>query len=151
MTTNEITIAPFLTAFVETYRAGKPAAEVKRITYLDALLRSCVEATSDRGFCDGCRALLAIEKVFNPVDPFASSMGIEKLIFVLGVFVHSPWLRSDLAMEAAQWRFVRELVRILEVTPIVVSLGYRDEIEWLREHIDRGLRGTSQRRSTRRR
>jgi hypothetical protein len=40
MTNNEITIAPFLTAFVEAYRADKPASEVKRITYLDALLRS---------------------------------------------------------------------------------------------------------------
>ncbi|MET4581759.1 hypothetical protein ABIE21_001249 [Conyzicola nivalis] len=151
MTTNEITIAPFLTAFVEAYRADKPAAEVKRITYLDALLRRCVEATSDRGLCDECRVLLDFERAFNPVDPFASAMGMEKLIYILGVFVHSPWLRSDVAMEAAQWRFVRELVRILEVTPIVVSLGYRDEIEWLREHIDRGLRSTSQRRSSRRR
>jgi hypothetical protein len=151
MTTNEITIAPFLTAFVEAYRADKPAAEVKRIAYLDALLRSCVEATSDRGLCDDCRALLEFERAFNLVDPFASAMGIEKLIYVLGVFVHSPWLRSDVAMEAAQWRFVRELVRILEVTPVVVTLGYDDEIEWLREHIDRGLRRTSQRRSSRRR
>ena len=151
MITNEITIAPFLTAFVEAYRADEPASERKRIAYLDVLLRRCVEATSDRGLCDGCRALLAVERVFNPVDPFASAMGIEKLIYILGVFVHSPWLRSDVAMEAAQWRFVRELVRILEVTPVVVSNGYDDEIEWLREHIDRGLRRTSQRRSARRR
>jgi len=149
MTTDNITIAPFLTAFFEAYRVGRPATELGRITYLDALLRRCLEAASDRIDCDECEAAIAIERVFNPVDPFASTMRLDKLLQVLGAFVHSPWLRSDAAMQAAQWRLVREIVDVLEVDPFVVSLGFEELIVWLRDHIDQGLRRTSQRRSPR--
>lgn len=151
MTTDNTTIAPFLTAFFEAYRVGKPATELSRITYLDALLRRCLEAASDRIDCDECEAAIAIERVFNPVDPFASSMGLDKLLQVLGIFVHSPWLRSDDAMQAAQWRLVRGLVDALEFTPVMISFDFEEHIVWLRDHIDQGLRRTSQRRSPRRR
>jgi len=151
MTTNTITIGPFLSAFFEAYRVGKPASELDRITYLDALLRRCLESAADRVDCDECQAAIAIERVFNPVDPFATSMGLDKLLLVLGDFVHSPWLRSDVAMQAAQWRLVREIVDAVEFAPVIFALHFEDHIVWLRDHIDRGLRRTSQRRSPRRR
>jgi len=148
MTDNDLTIDRFLTPFVAAYSAGKPIVTVLRIDRLDTLLRACVEDQDRTVQCVECRAVLSIEKVFNEVNPFAASMTLDRLLYALGFFVHSPWLRSDPEMQAEQWRFVRAIVDAVERTPRfherLMTPNLERQITMLREHITHGLRRSSQ-------
>jgi hypothetical protein len=148
MTNDTLTIDRFLTPFLAAYSAGKPIVTVLRIERLDILLRECIEAQDHTVQCVDCRAVLAIEKVFNTVNPFATAMGVDRLLYALGAFVHSPWLRSDPLMQAEQWRLVRALVDAVERTPRFAELHLTPDLErqitMLREHVKYGLRATSQ-------
>jgi hypothetical protein len=143
------TIDQFLTAFVERHRAGKPAAAVARIDYLDALLRQCLEEDNHWLECPECRSLVALERLVNPVNPFATVISLEKLVTALAYFVHSPWLRSDPAMQAAQWRLVEALLDALEAHPRMDWWGLHETRSMLRRHIDHGLRRSKGERRTR--
>ncbi|WP_411699664.1 hypothetical protein [Conyzicola sp.] len=153
MTNDTLTINQFLTPFVAAYSAGKPLVTVLRIERLDILLRECIEAQDDTVHCVDCRAALAIEKVFNTVNPFATAMAVDRLLYALGPFVHSPWLRSDPLMQAEQWRLVRAIVDAVERTPgfdeIHMTPYLARQITMLREHVTYGLRATSQARRSR--
>ena len=153
MTNHNLTIDEFLTPFVADYGAGKHIVTALRIERLDALLRECVEAQDGAVQCAECRALISIEKVFNPDNPVATAMGLEHLVFSLWHFVHSPWLRSDVAMQAEQWRFVRAIVDAVERTPrfreLHLSPALERQIAGLRDHVTWGLKRTSQARKPR--
>ena len=153
MTNPYLTIDPFLTSFVKAHGAGKPAAVVSRIEYLDALLRRCLEEQDDEVQCVECRARLSIEKVFNSVNPFATAMWLDRLLWALGYFVHSPWLRSDTVMQAEQWRFVKAIVESVVQTPhfreYYLTPDLARQITMLRDHVRHGLQCTSQLRGPR--
>jgi len=153
MTDNDLTIDRFLTPFVASYTAGKPVVTALRIDRLDTLLRECVEDQDRTVECVECRAVLSIEKVFNAVNPFAASMTLDRLLYALGHYVHSPWLRSDPEMQAEQWRFVRAIVDAVERTPRFherhMTPNLERQITMLREHITYGLRRTAQARGRR--
>jgi hypothetical protein len=133
------TIDPFLTAFFERHRVGKPAAVVARIDYLDVLLRRCLEEESGWLECVECQALVSLERAVNPVNPFATVMALDKLVPALAYFVHAPWLRSDAAMQAAQWRLVEAILDALEESPDVDWWGLHQTLGMLRAHIHSGL------------
>jgi hypothetical protein len=153
MTNEPLTIDRFLTPFLAAYGAGKPIVTALRIERLDILLRECIEAQDETVTCVDCRAALAIENVFNSANPFASVMGVDRLLYALGAFVHAPWLRSDPLMQAEQWRLVRAVVDAVERTPRFAELHLTAElarqITMLREHVSYGLRATSQARRPR--
>jgi hypothetical protein len=151
--TNEYppTIDQFLTAFFERHRTGKPAATVARIDYLDTLLRRCLEEDNDWLDCPECRSLVALERLVNPVNPFATVISLEKLVTALAYFVHSPWLRSDPAMQAAQWRLVEALLDALDAHPRMDWWGLEQTSAVLRGHIDHGLRRSNRTKGHRRR
>jgi len=148
MTDNDLTIDRFLTPFVADYQSGKPITTALRIERLDMLLRQCVEAQDETVRCVECRAILSLEKVFNPVDPFATSMGVDRLLYALGAFVHSPWLRSDSEMQAEQWRFVRAIVDAVRRTSCFderfMTPELKRQITMLLDHARWGLHRTSQ-------
>jgi hypothetical protein len=143
------TIDPFLTAFFGRYRAGKPSAAVARIDYLDTLLRRCLEEESAWLQCVECQSLISLERAVNHANPFATVMPLEKLVPALGYFVHAPWLRSDAAMQAAQWRLVEALLDGLEDRPDFDWSGLGQTHGMLRAHIHSGLRRASRARGSR--
>ena len=148
MTDDNLTIDPFLTAFVAAHQAGKPITTALRIERLDELLRECLEEQDATVECVECRAVLAIERVFNPVNPFAASMTLDRLLYALGPFVHAPWLRTDPEMQAEQWRFVRAIVEAVQRTPLFHerfgSPAIARQLAMLDDHVARGLRRSSQ-------
>jgi hypothetical protein len=148
MTNSDLTIDKFLTPFVADFQAGKPITTALRIERLDKLLRECVEAQDGTVQCVECRAILSIEKVFNPIDPFATSMNVDRLLWALGAFVHSPWLRSDPEMQAEQWRFTKAIVDAVQRTPRFEERFMTPElarqIAMLRDHVKWGLHRTAQ-------
>jgi len=153
MTDNNLTIDRFLTPFVVAHQAGKPIVTVLRIDRLDRILRRCIEEQESRVQCVDCRAIYLIEKAFNPVNPFATSMSVDRLIYALGEFVHSPWLQDDVEMQAEQWRFVRAIVDAVERTPGFEERHMTPQLErqitMLRDHVRWGLHRTSQARGRR--
>jgi len=153
MTDDNLTIDRFLTPFVPLHQSGKPLVTVMRIDRLDRILRQCIEAQEDGVHCLECRALLLIEKAFNSVNPVASALSVDRLLFALGAYVHSPWLQSDVAMQAEQWRFVRAIVDAVERTPEFDQRYMTPQLErqivMLREHVSWGLRRSSQARKPR--
>jgi hypothetical protein len=149
MTHQLATIDPFLTAFFERYRVGKPPAVVARIDYLDTLLRRCLEEDNAWLDCRECRSLVALERLVNPVDPFATVISLENLVTALAYFVHAPWLRSDPAMQAAQWRIVEAMLDDLEDRPDFDWSGLGQTHGMLRAHIHSGLRRASRARGSR--
>ena len=153
MTNNNLTIDQFLTSFVAAHQAGKPITTALRIEQLDTLLRACLEEQDDTVQCVECRAILSIEKAFNSVNPFATSMAVDRLLYALGAYVHAPWLRSNAEMQAEQWRFVSAMVDAIERTPRFESLYLTPhlarQITMLREHVKYGLHRTSQARGRR--
>lgn len=153
MTNSNLTIDQFLTPFVVAHQAGKPIVTVLRIDRLDRILRRCLEAQEHTVQCVECRAVYLIEKAFNPDNPFAASMGVERLLYALGAFVHSPWLQSEIEMQAEQWRFVRAVVDAVERTPDFeerhLTPDLARQITMLREHVKYGLHRTSQARGGR--
>jgi hypothetical protein len=153
MTDDNLTIDRFLTPFVVAHQAGKPIVTVMRIDRLDRILRTCIEAQESGMQCVECRAIYLIEKAFNPVNPYATSMNVDLLLYALGAFVHSPWLQRDVEMQAEQWRLVRAIVDAVERTP-----GFEQrhatpqlarQITMLRDHVTWGLHRTSQARGRR--
>ena len=147
MTDDTLTIDRFLTPFVTAHQAGKPLVTVMRIDRLDRILRRCIEAQEDSVHCVECRALLLIEKAFNSVDPVASALGVDRLLFALGAFVHSPWLQTDGEMQAEQWVFVRAIVDAVERTPQFEQRYLTPEVArqvtMLRDHVAWGLERTA--------
>ena len=148
MTTHDQTIDQFLTPFIAAHQAGKPITTALRIERLDALLRDCIEDQDQTVACVECRAALSIERVFNEVNPFASVMALDRLLYALGAFVHAPWLRSDPEMQAEQWRLVRAIVDGVLRVPGFEERHMTPELErqitMLREHVTWGLHRTSQ-------
>jgi hypothetical protein len=111
------TIDPFLTAFFADLHRRRPASEAARIDYLDRLLRRCLEEESGSLTCTECHSVLALERLVNGTNPFATAMSLANLVPAREYFVHSPWLRSDPAMQAAQWKLVEALLDALEDSP----------------------------------
>jgi len=148
MTNDNLTIDQFLTPFVVAHQAGRPLATVMRIDRLDRILRQCVEAQEHTVQCVECRAVYLIERAFNPDNPFATAMSVDRLLFALGAFVHAPWLQGDPVMQAEQWRFVRAIVEAVERTPEFddryMTPELARQITMLREHVTWGLHRTSQ-------
>jgi hypothetical protein len=148
MTTHNQTIDQFLTPFIAAHQAGKPITTALRIERLDALLRACIEDQDQTVTCVECCAALSIERVFNAVNPFATVMGLDRLLYALGTFVHTPWLRSDPEMQAEQWRLVRAIVDAVLRAPGFHERHMTPELErqitMLREHVTWGLHRTSQ-------
>jgi hypothetical protein len=148
MTDNNLTIDRFLTPFVAAHQAGKPIVTVLRIDRLDRILRRCIEQQERTVECVECRAAYLIEKAFNPDNPFATSMSVDRLLYALGAYVHAPWLQSDPVMQAEQWRFVRAIVDAVERTPGFderhMTPDLARQITMLREHVKYGLHRTSQ-------
>lgn len=144
MKNSYLTIDPFLTASTDAYCARLDEVDAVRVRYLDTLLRQCVEELAFDVQCVECRALLTLERAFNPANPYATSMSLTNLLNALFSFVHVPWLRSDVAMAAAQWKFVRALLDALEQSPLALTARRRADVVMLRKHITAGLKATSQ-------
>jgi hypothetical protein len=146
MTTEPIAIDPFLSAFVDSCARKKTAKELGRLAYLDALLRRCIEETGPDLLCPECRAMLDVERVFDPVGACARMMRLDCLALVLVRFVHRPWLRADPVLRLAQWRFVEGLLAELEKTPLPATREFADALASLHSHVDGALRfGRSER------
>lgn len=141
MTNRPVAIDPFLAAFVSAYARGRPAPELARTAYLDALLRRCIEETGPGLLCSDCRTLLELERVFDPTGACARVMRLECLVIVLVHFVHQPWLRSDPLVRIAQWSFVDHLLAAVEATPLPATKEISVALRSLHSHLDRALRG----------
>ena len=148
MTYERILIDPFLTAFVARLRRAVDAPNRGRIDYLDGLLRRFLEETTTRVSCAHCQTLLDAERVLDPEGAFARTMDLEDLVFTLGGFIHSPWLRDDPKMRIVQWRFVEALLIDIQQTPMhdceELDMRYAD----LWGHINWALRRSRARSNT---
>ena len=136
MTHQTTTIDSFLGPFLAQYRRGKSADAVRRIDYLERLLGDCMEDAALHRVCDDCREMLALERMIDPVGAFPRVMDVECLVDVLLAFVHRPWLRSDPAMQRAQWRLVEAAVVALGEYGVSWSPSLERSLKSLVDHVD---------------
>jgi hypothetical protein len=107
------TIDEILAQFFAEQFDGKRGLAVRRIAEVERRLRVCCERESDRILTDAERAVLAIERQFNPDGAVARIMHADPLIFFLSIFVKPEWLPPDPVQAKVQLRIVERLAGFL--------------------------------------
>jgi len=107
MTTPRPSIDQILTEFF----ALQPATGVglKRLRFLDPLLRRYLETEGYRTLTTPLLAQLSIEREFEPAGAFARIMNADDLIYTLPGFIEPPWLQENLLLRKAQIDMVARL------------------------------------------
>lgn len=92
---------------------GKTGLRRRRIESAERQLRQCLESDGPRSLTDGDKALLEVERQFDPAGAFARTMHADDLIFVLAGYVSEPWLLDDRLDRAAQLSFADSLADLI--------------------------------------
>lgn len=98
--------------FVEQFE-GKTGLGLRRIADVERRLRLCCESEAERVLIDSDRAILSIEREFNPGGAVARIMHADPLIFILSIFVTTEWLPADAVQAKVQLRIVERLTGFL--------------------------------------
>ena len=111
MTTPRPSIDHILTQFF----ALQPATGVRlrRLRFLDPLLRLYLETEGYRSLTTPLLAQLAIEREFQPAGAFARIMNGDDLIYTLPGFIELPWLQENLLLRKAQIDVVARLAALV--------------------------------------
>lgn len=111
MTNPRASIDQILTQFF----AIRPAtgAGLKRLRFLDPLLRRYLETEGSRTLTTPLLAELAIERGVEPAGAFARIMNADDLIYTLPGFLEPPWLQENLLLRKAQIDLVAGLAALV--------------------------------------
>ena len=95
MTHRRPTIEEILQEFFSARLTGKVGLTRHRIEAVEERLRACIESEAERILVDQDLLVLAAEREFDPVNPVARVMHADDLVFILSIFVTTPWLPED--------------------------------------------------------
>lgn len=107
------TIDEILSPFFAHQGEGKTGLALRRIVEVERRLRECCESEADRILTDTDRAILSIERQFDPDEAVARIMDAEPLIFFLSIFVTPEWLPPDPVQAKVQLRIIERLTGFL--------------------------------------
>ncbi|WP_022887618.1 hypothetical protein [Glaciibacter superstes] len=119
MDTVQPRIDEILTSFFTERLIGATGMVRKRILRVEALLRECLESEGEEILVPADRVVLAAEREFGPSGAFARTMYAEDLVFVLCLFVKSPWLQGDRLLQPVQLQVVKALVTNISVRDLI--------------------------------
>lgn len=99
-----------LRRFFMEHGSGLTGRRAERMARAETDLRACLESLSPLLFTDQERALLALERQFEPADAEARVASAEAVLLVLPVFLDNPrWHGEDLEDRRLRIRLARDL------------------------------------------
>lgn len=136
----QIPIDQILTRYFSANASGKHPATVERYERVLASLRLFLEAEGDSTVSPESRALLALEREFEPEDAFVRLLSAEHLVFALPRFLSPQWLLDDFHDRLAQISLISRLVQWLCSRELVDSRWHRHAVMQTRAAAEKARR-----------
>ncbi|TFC48893.1 hypothetical protein E3T24_12550 [Cryobacterium sp. TmT2-59] len=138
MTPSVPTIDDILGHVIHAERERATGVKRRRIDLVESLLRECLETDGERILVEPDRVLLAAERQFEPDGAFTRTMHAEDLLFVLPLFLTSPWLRPNHLEQRVQLDLAEILATAVMRSGLVPREGRQCILMDIRGAIDRG-------------
>lgn len=123
MTASAPTIDDIFDSYLRAERDGASGINQLRIVLVESLLRECLENDGEKILTASDRILLEAERNFAAEGAFARTMHAEDLLFVLPLFLTSPWLLQKPLEQRVQLDLVEKLTAFLLRSGLVPREG----------------------------